>query len=607
MFVIDLSQGNLEYDVHALAGSFFPGEELHVLTPETGEDKRAEWAPHVKLSIILNTEEKREVKDAGERQGICNVDQQSKDQQSKDQQSKEQQSKDQQGIDQQGRDQQSKDQQSIDQLGRDQQSIDQPGRDQPGRDQQSIDQPCKDQPGIDQQNKDRSSLDQPDIDQSGTDQAGGIDHRDLDGLVIWQQRKFVWKYQTSENGIALTYKESFKRFFYEILREITGKELPWGSLTGIRPTKLSYQMLEEGQDEKDILSFMEKKYFVSPQKACLGLDIAKRERALLKTVGAAETGSYSLYAGIPFCPTTCLYCSFTSYHITKYQKSTDHYVECLLREGQAVYQLMGKAPETVYIGGGTPTSLEAEQLEHLLSGLQETFGSFAHMEFTVEAGRADSITSAKLEVLKRQGVNRISVNPQTMNQETLNRIGRRHTTAQVEEAFHAARAAGFTNINMDIILGLPGEGEEEVRSTIRQIEALSPDSLTVHSLAIKRASRMKDWIKEHGTGELHNSEGMMDIAESGAARMGMQPYYLYRQKNMAGNFENVGYAKPGKEGLYNILIMEEKQTIAALGAGSITKRVFPGGRMERRENVKEVEMYCSQLAEMIARKKEILQ
>jgi oxygen-independent coproporphyrinogen-3 oxidase len=193
-----------------------------------------------------------------------------------------------------------------------------------------------------------------------------------------------------------------------------------------------------------------------------------------------------------------------------------------------------------------------------------------------------------------------------MNRETLHRIGRQHTTEQVKEAFQAAREAGFTNINMDIILGLPGEREEEVEHTIDEIVALAPDSLTVHSLAVKRASRMKEWLKEHGSEELHNTDTMMKIAEAGATQLGMEPYYLYRQKNMAGNFENVGYAKPGKEGLYNILIMEEKQTIVALGAGSITKKVCADGRIERRENVKDVDMYCNQLAEMVERKREIL-
>jgi oxygen-independent coproporphyrinogen-3 oxidase len=485
MFVIDLERGNLEYDVHALVGGFFPGEDVHVLTPETGEDKRSEWTPAVQMVISFSSGGKK-------------------------------------------------------------------------------------------------------------------------GTVNWQEKIFHWKYSEREDGLSLTEKESFKRFFYQVLCYGTHKRLPWGSLTGIRPTKICYQLLDEGKAEDEIVQFMQKKYDVSLEKARVGLGIAKRERGLLDELLNMGGDSYSLYVGIPFCPTTCLYCSFTSYPIAKYRDKVDRYIDCLLEEGRAVYGMLGKAPTTVYIGGGTPTSLEAGQLERLLGGLQEIYGSFKEIEFTVEAGRADSITAPKLEVLKRLGVNRISVNPQTMNRETLHRIGRQHTTEQVKEAFQAAREMGFSNINMDIILGLPGEGEEEVGHTIDEIVALAPDSLTVHSLAIKRASRMKDWVKEHGAGELHNSDAMMKIAEAGAMQLGMEPYYLYRQKNMAGNFENVGYAKPGKEGLYNILIMEEKQTIVALGAGSITKKVYLDGRIERRENVKDVDLYCDQLAEMIERKKEIL-
>ena len=207
--------------------------------------------------------------------------------------------------------------------------------------------------------------------------------------------------------------------------------------------------------------------------------------------------------------------------------------------------------------------------------------------------------------MKRYGVTRISVNPQTMKQETLDLIGRRHTVAQTVEAFRLAREEGFDNINMDLILGLPGETKEDVEETIRRVQELGPDSLTVHSLAIKRASRLSQWILEHGISTLHNTDETMAIAAQGAKQMGMEPYYLYRQKNMSGNFENTGYARPGKYGLYNILIMEEKQTIVALGAGSITKRVFPDGRIERCDNVKDVGLYIEKIDEMIERKKEL--
>lgn len=416
--------------------------------------------------------------------------------------------------------------------------------------------------------------------------------------------EFEWQY-AGDTAEETSYKAGFKRFFYCVLREYTGKELPWGNLTGIRPTKLAYGMLEEGRTEEEILEFLREQYFVSGEKARLGVEIARRERQILE--GIHYEGGYSLYIGIPFCPTTCLYCSFTSFPIGAYRKLVDRYLDCVIREMEFTAQRYhDKILDSVYVGGGTPTTLEASQLDRLLGRLKELFDFSSVREFTVEAGRADSITGEKLEALSRHGVTRISINPQTMKQETLDIIGRRHTVEQVREAYRMAREQGFDNINMDIILGLPGETEADVRATVEEIVELAPDSLTVHSLAIKRASGLSRWIEEHGISALRNTEETMRIAAEGAARLGMDPYYLYRQKNMSGNFENVGYAKPGKYGLYNILIMEEKQSIVALGAGSITKIVYPDGRIERCENVKEVRLYVEKLEEMLERKRNLM-
>lgn len=283
------------------------------------------------------------------------------------------------------------------------------------------------------------------------------------------------------------------------------------------------------------------------------------------------------------------------------------YLDAVYKEIKFVSEFYkDKTLDTVYIGGGTPTTLEAEDLEWLISRLKAAFNFTTVKEFTVEAGRADSITREKLEVLKKYGVTRISVNPQTMKDETLKFIGRQHTVQQAKDAYRLAREVGLDNINMDIILGLPGEDEKDVQNTIDEIKALAPDSLTVHSLAIKRASRLSQWIIENGISTLNNTDSTMDIASKGASDMGMYPYYLYRQKNMSGNFENVGYAKPGKYGIYNILIMEEIQTIVALGAGSVTKRVFGDGRIERCDNVKDVKLYIEQIDEMIERKRKLL-
>jgi oxygen-independent coproporphyrinogen-3 oxidase len=262
-----------------------------------------------------------------------------------------------------------------------------------------------------------------------------------------------------------------------------------------------------------------------------------------------------------------------------------------------------KTLDSIYIGGGTPTTLEAAQLDRLLSYVAKKIDLSTSLEYTVEAGRADSITRDKLEVLKKHGVTRISVNPQTMKEETLKLIGRRHTVEQVKEAFALAREIGFDNINMDLILGLPNETKEDVAETLRQVKEMNPDSLTVHSLAIKRASKMSQWIQEQGIQCLNNTDETMEMSALAASEMDMAPYYLYRQKNMSGNFENVGYAREGKYGIYNILIMEEMQSIVALGAGTVSKNVMGGGRIERCDTVKDVDLYIAQIDEMIERKK----
>lgn len=400
-------------------------------------------------------------------------------------------------------------------------------------------------------------------------------------------------------------KNDYKLALYQALCDYTGKTLPWGNLTGIRPTKLPMGMLAEGMKDEDIIKNLQATHAVSDEKAWLSLDIAKREKALLDSIHYRD--GYSLYIGIPFCPTTCLYCSFTSYPIAMWRKRIREYLGALFKEIDYIAEAYkDKILDTIYIGGGTPTTLEADELDALLTRVREKLDFSQVKEFTVEAGRADSITREKLEVLKKHGVTRISVNPQTMKDETLKFIGRQHTVAQVKEAFQIAREVGFDNINMDIILGLPGELEEDVAHTIAEIKILNPDSLTVHSLAIKRASKLSQWIEENGMQTLHNTDTTMEIAARGAKELDMNPYYLYRQKNMSGNFENVGYAREGKYGIYNILIMEEVQTIVALGAGSITKRVFGDGRIERCDNVKDVALYIEKIDEMIERKRKLL-
>ena len=402
-------------------------------------------------------------------------------------------------------------------------------------------------------------------------------------------------------------KNKIKRRLYVVLKSLTGKKLPWGTLTGIRPTKIAMTKLEEGDNEQEIFDYMKKTYFTSDEKIKLSIEIAERERQLLSAIDYQN--GYSLYIGIPFCPTTCLYCSFTSYPIEKWRGRTQLYLDALYREMDYVAEKKrGCTLDTVYFGGGTPTSLSAEDLDQLFTRLKKTFDLSSVQEFTVEAGRPDSITAEKLEVLKKHVITRISINPQTMKQETLQLIGRRHTVEDVKKTFYQAREMGFDNINMDLIIGLPEEGIEDVRTTLEAIKELAPDSVTVHSLAIKRAARlntMKDVYKDL---KITNTQEMIDLTAQCARQMGLEPYYLYRQKNMAGNFENVGYAAPGKACIYNVLIMEEKQTIIGCGAGTTTKRLFAKeNRIERVENVKDVEQYISRIDEMIGRKECLLQ
>lgn len=414
-------------------------------------------------------------------------------------------------------------------------------------------------------------------------------------------KDIAWQHEEDEG----VFKDCLKRFFYRSLVEITGRELPWGNLTGIRPTKLAYAMLEEGRSDSEMIAELKRTHYVSQEKCELSIDIARRERKLLSRLH--YQGGYSLYIGIPFCPSTCLYCSFTSYPIAAHRQRVERYLDCVVREMEYVSECYkDKILDTVYIGGGTPTTLEPEQLDRLLGSLKSLFDFSTVQEFTVEAGRADSITEEKLQVLYKHGVSRISVNPQTMKQETLDVIGRHASVREVLEAYALARKVGFDNINMDLILGLPGEDACDVQNTIDRVTELNPDSLTVHSLAIKRASRLNQWVQENGVSLLKNTDETMRIAAQGAESLGMKPYYLYRQKNMSGNFENVGYARDGKYGIYNILINEEVQTIVALGAGSITKRVYPDGRIERCENVKDPALYIEEIDEMIERKRVLL-
>ena len=397
-------------------------------------------------------------------------------------------------------------------------------------------------------------------------------------------------------------KNYVKKLVYKALVKITGRELPWGDLTGIRPSKIVMGLLEDGKTNLEAASLMRDTYSISPEKTALAITVANREREILKKINYKD--GYSLYVGIPFCPSICLYCSFGSHPIDQWSYMVEPYLDALCRELKYIASKMrGRPCDTIYIGGGTPTTLSPDQLERLLKLIQSEFPMEEVSEFTVEAGRPDTITREKLEVLRDYPVTRISINPQTMNQETLDLIGRRHTVEDIVSKYQLAREMGFDNINMDLIVGLPGEHKEHAAHTLERIKLLNPDSMTVHSLALKRAARLNLFKDKYKEISFENSQEIMQMTADSAREMKMDPYYLYRQKDIAGNFENVGYAKLDKEGIYNILIMEEKQTIMAAGAGASTKFVFQNGkRTIRAENVKDIKNYVERIDEMLERK-----
>ncbi len=402
------------------------------------------------------------------------------------------------------------------------------------------------------------------------------------------------------------YKNILKRIIYDTLGEYTKKKLVWGTLTGIRPVKIPMYMLEEEKSVNHIRDYMKEQYYISDEKLDLSIEIAQKELNILKNIDYKK--GYSIYIGIPFCPSRCLYCSFTSYSIEKYNNLVEPYLDALFKEIEfAKTALKDKVLHTIYVGGGTPTTLTAIQLDKLLKKINETLDLSNLKEFTVEAGRPDSISYDKLKVLKQNNITRISINPQTMNQATLDLIGRRHTVKQIEDVYYNAREIGHNNINMDIILGLNNETYIDVENTLSKILKMSPDNITVHTLAIKRAARLNIYKDKYILDTQTDVKRMLDISEKLIRNSDYFPYYLYRQKNMSDNLENTGYAKVNKEGIYNILIMEEKQTILALGAGAMSKYVFhEKGNIERTENVKDVIQYIKRINEMIYRKKKFI-
>lgn len=371
-------------------------------------------------------------------------------------------------------------------------------------------------------------------------------------------------------------KRLIKVNVWRIMQRLTGAEpSSWGILRGVRPTKIAHRLLDSQLSRQQVEDIFKNKYLVSAEKAKLTSEIAVYQRKWL-IQNTMHSRAVSVYIGIPFCPTRCLYCSFPAYAMPSERKNIEVFLNVLHHDLAAAAELIRERDltvQTVYIGGGTPTSLTGEDFENLLSVTAKYFLGTDTLEFTVEAGRPDSLDEHKICLMKHYGVTRLSVNPQSMQEKTLKRIGRNHTVKDIINILGKIRNYNFAAINMDVIAGLPGETAEDMRDTMEQILALSPENVTVHTLAIKKGSALKAnraEISLPGDQEVRN---MLTIAKSKIAEAGMIPYYLYRQKYMTGQMENVGYAKPGMECIYNIQIMEERQTIVGIGPNSVTKGV----------------------------------
>ncbi len=406
------------------------------------------------------------------------------------------------------------------------------------------------------------------------------------------------------------YNNFIKKSIFEFLKKETGEIHPWGTLIGIRPSKIALQLLQDGKSQEEIIDYFKRVYCAASHKAELCIKIAEYEASFVNK----DKNKVSIYIGMPFCPTRCSYCSFASNPISGSRSLVKPYLEALSLEIKELSKYIDAKDlfiETVYFGGGTPTSVSDEEFYNIMSLIYKSLIKDRNIiEFTVECGRPDSISINKLKTMKDFSVDRISINPQSMNDKTLKRIGRLHSSDLVKDVYNEARKLGFNNINMDVIVGLPGEGIEELTFTCKELESLSPDSLTVHGLSIKRASKLHESIvlnKEYHIPKQQELSLMYKETELLANKLNMIPYYMYRQKNMIGNMENVGYTLKGKECIYNIEMIEERQTIIALGADGISKVVFlEENRIERFANTKDVKQYIERIDELIEGKIKLL-
>lgn len=388
-----------------------------------------------------------------------------------------------------------------------------------------------------------------------------------------------------------------------LMRKITEKDPgPWGILRGVRPTKIAHRLLDQNYSGNEIINKLVEDYALEPVKSELVTGIAIHQRPIIANPSnSISERKVSIYIGIPYCPSRCLYCSFPSYILPERKEQLDAFLRAITKDIENAAELIAKnslTVENIYVGGGTPTSLAASDLAKLLELIKKSFNVTRTTEFTVEAGRPDSMNNDKIDVLRQTGITRVSINPQTMQDKTLKQIGRRHTVQDIIDIFGKIRHAGIPTINMDIIAGLPGETVSDLEDTMRQISLLNPENITIHTLALKRGSLLKESLNlvENALPDEEATKQMLAIGASYTKNMNMHPYYLYRQKYMTGNLENVGYAKPGTDCIYNIQIMEERQTIIGVGPAAGTKAVNPRNwHLQSSYNAKDVASYIKNL------------
>ncbi len=432
--------------------------------------------------------------------------------------------------------------------------------------------------------------------------------------IDFKQNKYYGEYSFTEPHLAD--EHTFRRISAAVsgmslrkaAEQIYTKRLPWGVMTGVRPAKPFRKMLTEGLSDDECIAYMSKLYGASNEKLSLALQVAHNELPIIQNNKPNDIG---LYIGIPFCPTRCLYCSFVSADLRHMKKYVDDYVRLLADEmkySAGKIKEHGLNIQSVYFGGGTPTSLSAEALDYLLTTVKENIDLTNTVEFCVEAGRPDTITEEKLITLQKHGVTRISINPQTMNDSTLEAIGRSHRADDIAAAFRLARSIGFDNINTDLIVGLPMENEVAFKHTLERVAELSPENITVHTMSVKRGSALHQKLGDYSLTDPETVQNMLSIAQEFMQGAHFSPYYMYRQKNMLGNFENVGYTKPGYVSVYNVNIMEEVQSILALGGSGSSKYVDPQtDRIERVYNFKSPIEYINRFDEILKKKDEFFE